>query len=117
MAKREPREGEGGQPGNDNGAKGAEYRHALRRAMARKEGTLSEALIKLGTKCYEAALDGEPWALKEIADRFDGKPAQSLTVSGDKDNPLYGSGLAELYVGAGPVSDTGDTSTDSSEPE
>ncbi len=87
----------GGQPGNTNGARGAEYRQALRRVMARRSGTVSEALIEIATKCIEAAMNGEQWAIKEIADRFDGKPAQSLTVSGDQENPIYGSGLAEIY--------------------
>ena len=34
------------------------------------------------------AIAGEAWAIAEVANRFDGKPAQAVTVAGDKDNPL-----------------------------
>ena len=77
----------GAPEGNINATKGMEYRQALRRAMAHRSGTTSKALEELAEKCIEAAMDGEQWAIKEIADRFDGKPAQSLTLSGDPDSP------------------------------
>jgi hypothetical protein len=31
---------------------------------------------------------GDNWAIKEIADRLDGKPAQSMQLSNDPENPL-----------------------------
>ena len=45
---------------------------------------LREAAQKLGN----AAAAGEPWAIKELADRLDGKPAQQVVLSGDEDSPI-----------------------------
>lgn len=34
------------------------------------------------------ALEGQGWAMQEIGNRLDGRPAQAVMVSGDEDNPL-----------------------------
>ena len=90
----------GAQPGNDNAKRGFEYRLALRKAMAREHGTTSEGLEKVAKKLVEAAENGEQWAIKEIADRFDGKSSQSIVLSEDPENPIgkY-AGLGGLYPG------------------
>lgn len=75
----------GAQPGNQNAAKGKEFRQALRRVMARRSGTTSAALEKVAESLMDAADAKEQWALREIMDRFDGKPAQ--THGGDEDLP------------------------------
>ena len=75
--------------GNQNAAKGAEWRSAIKRALARKSGeNWRKGLDKVAEKFIEAAEKGDPWAMKEIGDRIDGKPAQSVTLSGDEDKPL-----------------------------
>ena len=73
----------GGQPGNQNGKKGKEWFDAIRKVCVQRG-----ALDKIAEVVVDAALKGEQWAVTEIGNRFDGKPAQSLTVSGDEDNPL-----------------------------
>jgi hypothetical protein len=69
--------------GNSNAKKGREWFDALR-----KECVQRKALEALATKVVDLALAGERWAVEEVANRFDGKPAQSVTVAGDPDNPL-----------------------------
>ena len=44
-------------------------------------------LRRVAEKLVAAALEGEGWAIKEIADRVEGKPAQ--VVQGDEDAPLF----------------------------
>ena len=79
----------GAQPGNDNATKGAECKQALKRALAHKSGqTFREGLDLVMTKYVEAACNGEPWAMRDIQDRLDGKPAQGLEVSGPDGGPV-----------------------------
>ena len=78
----------GAQKGNNNAAKGKEYQLALRKALARMHGTSSKGLERIARQLIQAAEEGEGWALKEIADRFDGKPAQQQILTGDPDNPV-----------------------------
>ena len=79
----------GGQPGNNNATKGAEWRQAIKRALAQKSGkTYREGLDKVAKKFVEAACNGDPWAMKEIGDRMDGKSKQSTELSGPDNTPL-----------------------------
>jgi hypothetical protein len=70
-------------PGNSNAKKGKDWFDALR-----KECVQRDALAKLATVVVDKALEGERWAVEEIGNRMDGKPAQSVTVAGDPDAPL-----------------------------
>ena len=45
-------------------------------------------LRRVAKSLVKKAIDGDIQAMKEVADRVDGKAAQSLTVAGDQDNPL-----------------------------
>lgn len=69
--------------GNKNAAKGKAWFDALR-----KECVQRGALADIAKVVVDKALEGEQWAIAEIGNRLDGKPAQSLTVSGDPDAPL-----------------------------
>lgn len=69
--------------GNTNGRKGKAWFDALR-----KECVQRQALDKIAKVVVDAALNGEQWAITEIGNRMDGKPAQSLEVTGDPENPL-----------------------------
>ena len=75
-----------GTPGNTNSADGKRYRKALERALAHEAGSVEDGLFKLAKVRLAKALDGDSDAGKEIADRFDGRPAQ--VVAGDPDAPL-----------------------------
>lgn len=81
----------GGQPGNQNAARGADWRQAIKRALAHNSGTnYRDGLDKVAKKFVEAAENGDPWAMKELGDRMDGKPAQSITMDGELNLPVSG---------------------------
>lgn len=69
----------GGQAGNQNAKKGAEWRSAIKRALSRhSEKGWREGLDKVADEFVKAAANGDPWALREIGDRIDGKPKQTI---------------------------------------
>ena len=70
----------GAKPGNDNAARGAEFREAIRRALSRSAGTVGKGLDKLCDQLIVAAASGEQWAMQMVADRLDGKAAQTVYV-------------------------------------
>ena len=81
--------GEAGAPkGNSNYRKGRMWKDAIKQALAEKDSKSDQmaALRELAHKLIEAAQAGEGWALKEIGDRLDGRPAQAI-IGGDEDDP------------------------------
>jgi len=70
----------GGAPkGNNNGGKNKIWSDALRLELA---GTRNAAkLRRLAKKLIEQAEDGNMQAMKEIGDRLEGKPNQSIDVA------------------------------------
>lgn len=75
--------------GNKNGAKGKTWADALRKALLQytdDDVPRKEALFRIATVVVKKALDGDSTAVREIGDRLDGKPAQ--TIMGDSDEPL-----------------------------
>lgn len=66
----------GGQPGNSNATKNKLWSETLRRALLADDG---KKLRALADRLIERAQEGDTSALKEIGDRLDGKPAQSIT--------------------------------------
>lgn len=91
--------------GNQNEAKGKRWAGALRRALHEyaddtvKQG---EALLELAKRVVKDALEGDAAARKEIGERLDGKAAQSLTVSGDEDNPIQTRQVVEFVHSEAP---------------
>jgi hypothetical protein len=76
----------GGQPGNQNARKAKLWTDAVKRAISRKAaGDLNGGLDKLADKLVDAAEKGEQWAVIELGNRLDGKPAQA--ICGDDDLP------------------------------
>jgi len=76
----------GGQPGNQNAVRAKRWREAILRALARKSGSVEAGLDAAADKLAKLAIDdGDRWALEEIGDRLDGKPAQAIV--GDDDHP------------------------------
>ena len=70
----------GSMPGRAN----REFLAALRVALNSKgEGV---RLRKIAENLVSAALTSEQWAIQEVANRLDGKPAQ--IIAGDEDRPL-----------------------------
>lgn len=74
--------------GNKNFVKNKPWADAIARALARRAKGKENGLNLVADQLITAALNGDQWAIKEIGDRTDGKAAQSVTVGGDKDQPL-----------------------------
>ena len=77
-----------GQIGNTNARGRDKFRRAILRALARRKGTVKEGLNELADKLVSTAAGGERWAIEGVADRIDGKAAQSVAVTGPDGNPL-----------------------------
>lgn len=78
-----------GKSGNPKGRpKGRTISDSLRQLLSEdhvSEHTVADAVAE---KLVEKALDGSIEAIKEIADRTEGKPSQRTVIAGDPDNPL-----------------------------
>jgi hypothetical protein len=70
--------------GNDNHRKGKPFQNALRRAIAQNPQKLRNAADKV----LDLAEAGEAWAVKEIADRLDGKSHQSTSLEDADGNSI-----------------------------
>jgi hypothetical protein len=84
--------------GNANARSAKRWQSAITRALAKAaEGAGVEAgLDKLAEQLVSAAQKGEQWALLEIGNRLDGKPAQAVIGGDDDDPPLKVKGVIEL---------------------
>jgi len=73
-----------GKSGNPSGRpKEKAFADAVRLAVNREGPDGRRKLQAIAEKLADAAVAGEPWAIAQIGDRLDGKPAQSLEHSGD----------------------------------
>ncbi len=77
------------------------WRAALARAVNRRtDGKGSpKKLDMIADKCADEAMNGESWAVREVGDRLDGKPAQAIAIRGDPDSPV----VFNLRLGDGMV--------------
>lgn len=76
--------GRGAPIGNRNGTR--PFASALKHAIA-DAGQDRAALIEIAQALLAKALDGDLQAIREVADRLDGKPTQ--IVGGDADQPVH----------------------------
>lgn len=75
--------------GNQYAVKAKRWTQAIERALEkRSRGDMVKALDELAEKLLVAADSGEQWALKELGDRLEGKPAQAIEASGPDGGPL-----------------------------
>lgn len=73
-----------GKSGNPGGKpKDKAFADAVRVAVNREASDGRKKLNVLADKLVDFALAGEGWAMQQIADRLDGKPAQESTVTFD----------------------------------
>jgi hypothetical protein len=74
------KKGESGNPKGPNKTK--PFADALHVALAEEDPvTRVRKLRRIADKLVDAALAGEAWAVKEVMDRIDGKPAQTADVN------------------------------------
>ena len=62
--------------GNKNATKNKPFLDAMRRALAQNP----QKIGRIVDKVLEKAEEGESWAVKEVADRLDGKAVQANTL-------------------------------------
>lgn len=94
----------GGAPhGNQHAKKGRLWREALNKELAQADvdgkpaGTIMAGLRAIAKRVVRDALNGDYQAISEIANRQDGKPAQSVHVSGD-DGPIEVVQISDLEL-------------------
>jgi hypothetical protein len=83
---------EKGQSGNPGGRpKEKAFADALRLAVNAEvevEGEKKKKLRVIAERLVAEAMAGEGWAVQQVADRLDGKPAQAVVGGGEDDNPI-----------------------------
>ena len=71
----------GGAPeGNHNAKKGKLFYEQLRKVLVQNDAI---RLRRIADKLVTSAEKGEPWAVKEVMDRVDGKAIQSTDITTD----------------------------------
>jgi len=80
--------------GNQNAAKGRLWNDALRMAIAQDDRARVRKAVE---KLLDLASEGEPWAIKELADRLDGKPVQQTVLENSDGTPLL-AGIQVTFV-------------------
>lgn len=103
--------GYGAPKGNKNAARGVRFRKALEKAIAEEgmkdaaaaleHGAFSAGMLRIARKIVAQAMKAEPWAIKEIGDRLDGRPHRQIDLGIDEDT-------AETIVGLQVVFGRGD---------
>lgn len=71
--------------GNTNGTRSKLFSQALRKLIAHDEALLPEGkrrIIRAAASLMNNAAKGEEWAIKELANRLDGKAVQGVEVAG-----------------------------------
>jgi hypothetical protein len=75
-----------GQSGNPSGGPGRPkekpFADALRIVLAEDDPTTQKRKLRvIAEKLVTSAMEGEPWAVKEVMDRIDGKPVQTVDAT------------------------------------
>jgi hypothetical protein len=83
----------GGQPGNQNAAKQRMFYDKLRFVLTQEPHRLRSIAEQLIKKAEE----GEPWAIKELIDRVDGKAHQAVALENADGTPLL-TGIQVTFV-------------------
>ena len=79
--------------GNKNAAKSRMFYDKLRLVLTQEPHRLRQIAEQLVSKAEE----GEPWAIKEIMDRMDGKAHQAVSVENADGTPLL-SGIQVTFI-------------------
>lgn len=92
--------------GNANSGRKQEkpFRDALRMELAKLQDQDQRGLRRIANALIEAAEGGDMQAIKELADRVDGKVPQG--ISGDEENPLTMVHRIERHIVRSNTSDT-----------
>jgi hypothetical protein len=93
----------GGQLNNKNGARATQARNALELALRNNGEPVTVAqgvqcLVDIWNEAIKQAKEGNTQAINMIMDRLDGKPGQSIMLSGDEDNPVAVTQVERIIV-------------------
>jgi flagellar hook-basal body complex protein FliE len=80
--------------GNQNAKKGKLFADQLRKVLVQNDAL---KLRQVTEKLVDAAVEGEPWAVKEVIDRMDGKAVQATEISGP-DGSEFVKGIGFMFV-------------------
>lgn len=99
------------QPGNranpGGRPKDKAFTDALRLAVNRADPEGKKKLYLIAERLVAEAMAGESWAIQQVADRLDGKPAQESTVTVHRvTRELSDDELSDIAVGSGEGTDT-----------
>ena len=82
--------------GNQNAKQAKIWQQALKRALARRaNSTVDRGLDDLADKVLDIAFAGESWAIQEVGNRMDGKPANETELTATFEGKV--SGVAPCY--------------------
>jgi hypothetical protein len=95
---------EKGNNANPNGARKARQFYDMLNVAMTDDKANPGGLRKIADNLVKQAQLGEAWAIREVADRLDGKPAQ--TVRGDENAPLMVNTIERIIVDSSTGSDT-----------
>lgn len=91
--------GKGAPLGNTYAAKDRRWTGMLQRVLA-EPCAGGDRLRKIALKLVQAAEEGQPWAITELANRLDGKPVQPVDVKDERQHQPITNALLE-WVAAG----------------
>ena len=74
----------GGQPGNKNASKSRIFSDRLRMVLTQEP----HRLVKVAEQLVTQAENGEPWAIKELMDRLEGKAIQATSIENADGSPI-----------------------------
>lgn len=77
----------GAPKGNDNARKGKLFYGELKKVLVQED---ARKLRAIANKLVDAAQEGEPWAVKEIMDRIDGKALQATSIENPDGTAITG---------------------------
>lgn len=83
----------GAQVGNQNAAKSRMFYDKLRLVLVQEP----HRLRSIAEQLVSQAEAGEPWAIREIIDRIDGKAIQATTIENADGTPLLG-GIQVTFI-------------------
>ena len=91
--------------GNQNAAKAKIWSAAIHRVLEARTGSRLDqkhALDDLAAALIDKAAEGDMGALKELGDRLEGKPAQSLHVGNEDGKPFLTSRIERVIIDDAP---------------
>lgn len=94
--------------GNHNARNAKIWQQAIKRALARASNSTVDSGLDAGADALvRSFVQGEQWAIKEVGDRLDGKPAQVVVGDADHDAVQLDNNIRLTFVdGSGAPEET-----------